>query len=671
MTVAAAISWQEGNQRSLARRVQTIRFALEEHIKRRGEGSALDAYSPSPPPPLGATPSENTPGPSALESLCAIFRLSPFECDVLLLCAGVELEAGFGQLCGAAQGDVQRSFPTFSLALAALPEAHWSAIAPHAPLRQHRLIEVGAGPALTTSPLRIDERILHCLVGVNELDERLRGLVSPVFREEPLVPSHQALADRIATIWRQGGGRPPVFQLCGSGHRDKQQIAAEACYQIGLSLGSLTGESLPAGPPELDLLIEVWNREVALTGSALLLEAGEMEAGDNARAASLARAIERIGGMVFLSTYQRQPIRQRPIVTLEVGNPTLPEQRSLWSMALGSGLFSSLNGSIEQLVVQFDIPDLTIRAASAEALGSAAPPNAVVSDEERTSALEQALWNACRVSARPRMDDLAQRIEPAAGWDDLVLPETQRVTLHDIAGHVRRRSTVYHRWGFASQGGRGLGISALFAGASGTGKTLAAEVLARELSLDLYRIDLSAVVSKYIGESEKNLRRVFDSAEAGGAILLFDEADALFGKRTEIKDSHDRYANQEVAYLLQRMESYRGVAILTTNLKSSLDVAFLRRLRYVVLFPFPDVLQRAEIWRRVFPPAAPTEGLVPDKLARLTVAGGNIRNIALNAAFLAADEGEPIGMRHILRASQAEYAKLERTLTDAEVAEWV
>jgi SpoVK/Ycf46/Vps4 family AAA+-type ATPase len=200
---------------------------------------------------------------------------------------------------------------------------------------------------------------------------------------------------------------------------------------------------------------------------------------------------------------------------------------------------------------------------------------------------------------------------------------------------------------------------------------LAAEVLANELGLDLYRIDLSAVVSKYIGETEKNLRRVFDAAEAGGAILLFDEADALFGKRSEVRDSHDRYANIEVSYLLQRMEAYRGLAILTTNQPDALDDAFMRRIRFVVRFPFPDHAQRAEIWRRVFPAETPVSDLDDEALADLSLAGGNIRNVALFAAFLAADEGEPIGMRHIAHAAARECAKLERPLTERGVREWL
>ncbi len=638
-------------QQDLIRCLGTLRAALERHIESQGGPSAPDKAADA---DLVAASI-----PSPLDNLCGLFQLSPFERDILLLCAGVELESAFSGLCSAAQGDPARTYPTFSLALAALPQPHWSALTPAAPLRRHRLVEIGDGPALTTSPLRIDERILHGLLGLNNWDERLRGLVVGMPAAGTLVPSQQALADRIAAVWRGAGTVPPVIQLCGPERVSRRRIAAAACRQVGLGLGVLAAEMLPAIPQDLETLLEIWGREVVLTGSALLLEADE--AGESARPA-LARAVERTPGFVLLSGTERQPVRGRPVLTLEVNNPTQAEQHSLWNLALGSHA-ASLSGQIERLATQFDVPDLTIRAAGAEALACA--------EGDAPQAVEKTLWDACRVAARPRLEDLAQRIESAASWDDLVLPEGPRAVLRDIAAHVRQRGIVYHQWGFASQGERGLGISALFTGPSGVGKTMAAEVLARSLDLDLYRIDLSAVVSKYIGESEKNLRRVFDAAEGGGAILLFDEADALFGKRTETKDSHDRYANQEVSYLLQRMESYRGLAILTTNLRSALDTAFLRRLRYVVQFPFPDTAQRAEIWRRVFPPTAPTEGLDPEKLAQLGVAGGHIRSIALNAAFLAADAGEPIRPAHVLRAAQSEYAKLERPLTDAETADWL
>jgi SpoVK/Ycf46/Vps4 family AAA+-type ATPase len=293
----------------------------------------------------------------------------------------------------------------------------------------------------------------------------------------------------------------------------------------------------------------------------------------------------------------------------------------------------------------------------------------VATDDAET--LGTQVWSACRVHSRPRLEVLAERIVSQAKWDDLVLPDAQMLVLRQLAAQSRNRMTVYETWGFAAHGRRGLGLSALFSGPSGTGKTLAAEVLAAELRLDLYRIDLSAVVSKYIGETEKNLKQVFDAAEAGGCLLLFDEADALFGKRAEVKDSHDRYANIEVGYLLQRMESFLGLAILTTNMKSSLDKSFQRRLRFAVDFPFPDALQRQEIWARVFPKRTPVKGLDYGRLAALNMTGGNIKNIALNAAFLAADKEQPVGMTHILQAAQLEALKTERPIAEMETRGWV
>jgi SpoVK/Ycf46/Vps4 family AAA+-type ATPase len=238
--------------------------------------------------------------------------------------------------------------------------------------------------------------------------------------------------------------------------------------------------------------------------------------------------------------------------------------------------------------------------------------------------------------------------------------------LRQIADQVRFRAVVTEDWGFAARGDRGLGVSALFTGPSGTGKTTAAEVIAGDLRLDLYVVDLSAVVSKYIGETEKNLSRVFEAAERSGAVLQFDEADALFGRRSEVKDSHDRYANIEVSYLLQRMESYRGLAILTTNLKTALDSSFLRRLGFVVQFPFPDAAGREQIWRRIFPPQTPTDRLDIPALARVPLAGGSIRSAAVRSAYLAAAAGRPVGMREVRAAVQAEYVKLDRPQTELE-----
>jgi len=272
------------------------------------------------------------------------------------------------------------------------------------------------------------------------------------------------------------------------------------------------------------------------------------------------------------------------------------------------------------------------------------------------------VFAAARRQTGHRLATLARRIEPVSTWDDIVLPAETTAQLSDLCARVRLRSTVLSGWGFDRKLPRGRGTSALFTGPPGTGKTSAAEVIAGELSLDLYSIDLSAVVSKYIGETEKNLERIFSAAAEADAILMFDEADALFGKRSEVHDAHDRYANIETSYLLQRMEQYDGIAILATNLRQNLDEALTRRLQFVVEFPFPDDAHRAGIWRICFPAGAPLAGdLDFDALARdFRLTGAEIKNAALHAAYLAADSGEPIGTAVLHRAIRREFQKMGR-----------
>jgi len=635
-------AWEDANQAHLVAALA----ALKQRLRAPAE--------PSAPPP--AWPAHLDARPPAQAHLAQLFGLSPFEVDLLVLCAGVELDAEVAPLCAAAQGDAARPWPSFGLALAALPGAHWSALAPDAPLRRWRLIDPGGGVPLTQAPLRIDERVLHFLAGVDHLDERLAGIVCRLDPPALLSPSHAAVARTLAATWLAAGAAPPLVQLCGAA-ADGLPVAAAAARMIGTGAALLAADLLPASPADLGTLLTLWRREALLSGLGVLAidaDATDAEEG-RARAATLAHVVEAAAGRLVLCDRQGRRHGRRPAVLLEVRHPQPEEQRAAWEAVLGDGG--------DAIAGQFSLSLADIGAVAAEArarvaAGEGAAPGAVA-------------WDLCRARLRARMDGLARRVEARAGWEQLVLPPAEMATLHAIAGQLRQRTTVYERWGFAAQSSRGLGISALFHGPSGTGKTLAAEVLAAAMRLDLYRIDLSTVVSKYIGETEANLRRVFDTAEESGAILLFDEADALFGKRSEVKDSHDRYANIEVSYLLQRMEEYRGLAILTTNLKSALDQAFLRRLRFVVQFPFPDAPQRAAIWRSIIPPGVPTEGLDPDRLATLNVPGGNIRSIALNAAFLAADAGEKLGMAHVLAAARAEYAKLERSLTPSEIAGWL
>ena len=593
------------------------------------------------------------PAPAAIDHAAARFAMSPFERELLLLCAGVEMDAELAALCAAARPG-SRGGATFGLALAALADPHWSALTPVHPLRRWRLIEAVDDAAFTTARLRIDERVLHYLAGINYLDPRIQPMLRPMRVAPLMAPGHQALCRRIAAALETPSARPPLVQLSGDDPHAQQDVAAQVAAQWGVQLHAIACDDIPSNLQEAEALAVLWQREAALIDSALLVDCAEAGIGAPAR-----RFIERVGGLVLVAAREAADL-QRASLRFSVDKPERLDQHRLWTQALGADA-ARCNGALDGVAAQFRLSARSI-AATAAGLSLGEPTH---------GDLDASLWQACRRLDHHRLDGIAQRIRASADWDDLVLPARQKETLRQIATHVRHRLTVYEQWGFAAKGDRGLGIGALFAGESGTGKTLAAEVLARELHLELYRIDLAAVVSKYIGETEKNLRRVFDTAEDSGAILLFDEADALFGKRSEVKDSHDRYANIEVSYLLQRMEAYSGLAVLTTNSKAALDGAFMRRLRFVVSFPFPDAAQREALWRGVFPPAAPLAALDYAKLARLGATGGSIRNIALNAAFDAAAAGEPVGMRHLLQASHAEAVKRERPLSDAETRGWV
>ncbi len=547
--------------------------------------------------------------PFPLEQLCTTFRLSPFERDILLLCVGMELDPDFELICAEAQSNSERAYPTLGLALRALPAPHTSVFKSDSPLRYWQLIELGEGKALTSCPIRLDNSILCYLLGDSYQDEKLASLVKTIQVEDAknsttLPGSHQDLAQQLVAVWSGAGNSAPIVQLCGSEVEAKRAIATVACLNAGCNLGIVEVLALPTEHNSLYQLLQRWERQALLTNSVLLLECDEVSAADTVRAHVIAQVIRSINSRLIISTQERIRPQSRPVITLDIPQLTYNEQLAIWQSHLGP-VAAKLNGQVETLASQFNL-NTTAIAAACLTVNHQEISNSIDSSEEVRS---DQLWDACRTMARPRLDDLVQRIDSSATWDDLVLPAQHKNTLRELVAHVRYRAQVYLEWGFAGQGSRGLGTSALFAGASGTGKTMAAEVIAKELRLDLYRIDLSTVVSKYIGETEKNLRRIFDAAEAGGAILLFDEADALFGKRSEVKDSHDRHANIEVSYLLQRMEAYQGLAVLTTNLKSSLDPAFLRRLRFVVSFPFPNAQWRTEIWRRIFPKQTPTQGL--------------------------------------------------------------
>lgn len=639
-TTERAHDWTAANQRLLAGEFARLR-------------ALLDDGDPAGPEAETEASRAAMPEPAAIDVLAQLFQLSAFERDVLLLSAGVEMDSDLARRCAEAQGMNHRPYATFGLALAALADPHWSALTPVRPLRRWRLIEIDDREGVTNARLRIDERVLHYLAGVNYLDTRLQPLLRHQSPPATMAETHRQISTAALAALGDSTRANQLIMLIGDDADGQADVAAQVASALGLMIFAIRAEDLPQKPSELDALAVLWQREAALSGAALLIESRTPELSK-----PVVRLAEQMGCLVFIGSDDPLPL-SRQALRFRVDKPDAREQKQIWEEALGSAA-GRLNGSLNGVASQFRLSARTIVAK-----GEELRPAVLSTDEP-----DLLFWNTCRLLGRTRLDDLAQRIEPAAVWDDLILPDPLKSMLQQIAAHVRQRLKVYEDWGFARKGARGLGISALFAGESGTGKTMAAEVLAHQLHLDLYRIDLSSVVSKYIGETEKKLKRVFDAAEESGAILLFDEADALFGKRSEVKDSHDRYANIEVSYLLQRMETYSGLAILTTNHKAALDAAFQRRLRFIMHFPFPDQAQREAIWRTVFPVVAPLNGIDYAKLARLQMAGGHIRNIALSGAFLAAEAGKPVGMEQLLAAAHSEASKRERPLAAAETRGW-
>ncbi len=488
--------WEEANQRYLAAALSHVRNALEQYIARIRGVTGAEKQQDNVQQALDEAMSA-MPAPAALTKLCAAFGLSPFERDVLLLCAGMDLDSAFAGLCAAAQnsqwnerndmggGYTTAPYPTFSLALAALPNAHWDALTPTAPLRRWRLIGVGSSNTLTLNHLRIDEHILHYLVGVSSPDERLAGIIAPASAATDLVPSHRLLVERLVAAWSQAiettkcsplpewgkSCRVLVVQLCGEDPTSKADIAAAACAMLGLRLSLMSADALPAALGEIEVLVRLWEREAVLSGSALLLDCDSLDMSDTAKMTIITRVIQQMNSPLIVTTSERcrLPRRQmRPMITFDVRKPGTNEQRAVWENTLGS---VHLNGHIDVLVSQFNLNPSAIHAVSAGVLDA---NQEKISDDRALGAtvetthneLGDLLWDACRVEARPGLDDLAQRIEPGADWDVLVLPEAQQQLLREIAAHVRQRTTVYETWGFSARGARGLGISALFAGAS-------------------------------------------------------------------------------------------------------------------------------------------------------------------------------------------------------------
>ncbi len=604
--------------------------------------------------------------PPALDTLAGLFGLSVFERDVLVLCLAPDLDPSFATLYAYVQDDATRRFATGHLAMSLFVERdeEWISarqqLMEQAPLFRFLLLTMEPGPAPVgaslSRPLRLTPRVADYLLGTKRLTDECTELLLEV----PPVDLPPALG-QVVELLREWVGRQgddsslPAINFIGPVGSGKRAVARGLCDRLGLRIYELDASKLPAPGVERQLTFRMLAREAALLQAAIYVDATRSpRPAESGARPPVNELIDGLAAFVCVGSTERLHA-EKSLVGVRITKPDAGAQRELWRRAL-AGADSTTLDHVDALVQQFDfgpavIGQALITARSQARLNTSGRPPEIG---------PQDLWQACREQAGWRLDELAQRVIPCHTWEDIVLPEDVYRQLREIASQVAYRTHVYEEWGFGKKLNRGRGISALFSGPSGTGKTLGAEILANHLGLDLYRIDLSGMVSKYIGETEKNLRKVFDAAEQSGVILFFDEADALFGKRSEVKDSHDRYANIEVNYLLQRMEEYRGLAILATNMKSHLDQAFLRRLRFLVDFPFPDASHRARIWHRALPDTAPVEGVDFGVLSRLEVSGGSISSIALNAAFLAAEHGGPITMEHVFHATRREYSKLEK-----------
>jgi len=620
-----------------------------------------------------------------LATLADRFGLSAVDLKALLVCVAPDLDLRYERVYAYLQDDVGRKRPTVDLALRLLSpvmaerlEAR-ARFGPEAPLRRSGLVTLrGSGydksVSLLACALEADERIVAYLLGSDAPDARLRPFVTVL---PPGPPAAEAVNPRLADLAARlaagltSAGEPAAAVLTGETGSGKQLLATEACRRIGLGLLVVdTARLLQADAPPAT--VRTVFREAVLQGAAIYWSGADRlwSEGDQvaaARAAVLDELLDsRVPLLLGAAAGWEAPATLAGAGLLRVDLRTLgpAERLELWRDALAAvstSLLASVEGSLPGLAAGFRFTPGQIHDALAHARGLAASRDPAARD--RPSPAD--LFAGGRAVSGRGLAALCHELRPRAGWRDIVLPDDTVAQLQEICATVRHRGRVLDDWGFAARLSGGTGTTALFAGPSGTGKTMAAEVLAGELGLTLFRIDLAGVVSKWIGETEKNLDRVFQAAENSNAILFFDEADALFGKRSEVKDSHDRYANLEISYLLQKMETYDGVAILATNMRQQLDQAFLRRLSFHVVFPLPEEDDRRRIWEAVWPPEL-TRGDNIDlaALSRLKLAGGNIRNVVLAAAYLAAADGGEVTMGHLRHAVRREYQKLGKQIAD-------
>jgi len=627
---------------------------------------------------------ENGVRPRVLQ-LAEAFHLDRRALDILLLCIAPAFDTKYERLYGYLQDNVTRRRPSVRLILDLLGDGGIEkfSLAPYlhgkAPLFQHRLLSHVIEPPPVNGhwlnqTLQPSETVVAWLRG----DYATEGALTEEATFTEVTPDAtdtllaSATVERLRSSFQTDSVRP-ILSFVGADQLKQQAVVRLLAATAGISLLTVTLKK--ANPEERlpGVVLPLALRDARITGALLHLCGWEsvVDADGGVEAALMAQLCAHPGLVVLSSSGAWQPgglFRTRRILVEEFALPGYVERQELWRHFIDLQSEENAHGKrnattiakrdLELLAGQFELTSATIRDVVTAARDQA--------DQTQSELTADLLFSLARRYSNPRLSTLARKIEPRYAWTDIILPVDQKQILQELVATVRHRPKVLHEWGVGNKLAASAGVTVLFAGPPGTGKTMAAEVIAGELRLDLYKIDLASVVSKYIGETEKNLEKIFTEAASSNAILFFDEADAIFGKRAEVKDAHDRYANVEISYLLQRMEAYDGVTILATNLRGNLDEAFLRRIHFAVDFPFPRMADRLRIWQALFPPELPrTAELDLAFFAReFELAGGNIRNIIVSAAYLAADNGQVVTHEHLLHGARRELRKMGRLVQE-------
>ncbi len=599
------------------------------------------------------------------------FGLEPIDLDIVLIALAPETDLRYERLFAYLHDDLTRRRPSVDLALNLLCASRDAKVvargrfAPDAPLMQHQLLQLlpdGTGPAppLLAHVLKLQEPVVRFLLGQSGIDARLQPLAQ---LEAQVVerPGADGAADR-AMARAIDAGSTPHFHLEGKAAGEKESAARRLAASRQVPLLAADLGKIASVPAEVEAVLDTLLREAQLQSAVLFLDdLDAFLASDRALAAEALRY--RLGrtAQIVVAAGERPVGARFPTMTaIPVAEPGFHERRALWASQTRAQGLTVDDCGLDELASRYRLSDTEIRRAVAAAVRQSALNGGAPAAAD--------LARAARLQVRRTPGSLASHVVPFYDWDDLVLPRDQVAQLKELCRQARYRHIVYGDWGFDRKLSLGKGLTALFSGPPGTGKTMAVEVIAKDLGLELYKIDLSQVVSKYIGETEKNMDRLFTDARASNAILFFDECDALFGKRTTVHDAHDRYANIEIAYLLQKLDEHDGLSILASNLRQNLDAAFTRRLTFIVEFPFPDDDSRRRIWQSIWPADLPrSKDLDLDFMAtQFKLAGGAVKNIAVAAAFLAAEARSELKTEHLLWATRRELEKAGRRVPRSE-----